>query len=305
MGSLILLPMKAVAWSWHVQPWPLRRAWARGVGLVLRALRFREKVIEQNLQIAFPGAENAARRQELKRSAYTHLGFLVLEVLLLLGPMKQAVKKRGVLKGFENWQRAQEQGKGAIFLASHVGNWEIMSAVGAQAGIDLLLVTKQLKPAWLHEAIESGRKRVGVSGTYEPKTFRDVLKHLKEKKTVGIVLDQYTGPPVGVRVPVFGVPVGTHTVLATLAKRTAAPVLPVVNYRDHSGRQIVEIFPAVDWKADDDANREIALNTANYSAILEKHILAHPEQWLWTHKRFKGDLSPLKAGEWSEGRRKG
>jgi len=72
-------------------------------------------------------------------------------------------------------------------------------------------------------------------------TLKDVLRHLSKNGTVGFVMDQYSGPPVGVRVPVFGVPVGTPAVIATLAKRTGAVVLPAVNYRLPDGRFVTEI----------------------------------------------------------------
>ena len=46
----------------------------------------------------------------------------------------------------------------------------------------------------------------------------------------------------------------------------------------------------------------VASNTAFYARELEKDIYAYPEQWLWIHRRFKGDRSPLREGEWIQGR---
>lgn len=279
----------------------------RWLGFVLMALRVRDQVIRENLQFAYPGdsAEEARIREHLRRAAYEHLGQLVFEILMLMGPLPRYVRQRSELRGAENWRAAQAAGKGVLFLSSHVGNWEIMAATGAQfSRMDLMIVTKRLKPRWLHRAIELGRLRCGFKGTYEPRTLRDVLAHLKRKGTVGFVLDQYVGPPVGVRVPVFGVPVGTSAAVATLARRTGAVVLPVLNYRTSDGRWIVQIQPAVQWITDagGDPDRELAQNTAEYARILEQHIYSHPEQWLWTHRRFKGDLSPLQPEEWSRGR---
>jgi KDO2-lipid IV(A) lauroyltransferase len=180
-----------------------------------------------------------------------------------------------------------------------------MAASGIQIpGLRILLVTKHLKPEWLHRAIERARARCQVSATYEPKTLRDVLRHLKAGQVVGFVLDQYAGAPVGMRVPVFGIPVGTTTAVAMLAKRTGAPVLPIVNYRLPGGDYRVDIRPPLAWELSptEDADEEIGINTAHYAAVLEKDIYAHPEQWLWSHRRFKGDLSPLRPNEWYEGR---
>ena len=275
------------------------------IGWGLFKARVRSKVVEQNLALAYPqnNSEHAAKRKRLHSAAYSHLGNLAIEILFLLGPMRSFIRSRGVLRGVEHWTKAKEQGKGVIFLSSHVGNWEVMAATGAVwGGIDILIVTKHLKPEWLHRAIERGRLRCGVRATYEPKTLKAVLGHLKHNGTVGFVLDQYAGPPVGVRVPFFGVAVSTTTAIATLAKRTGAPVLPVVNYRDPDGRFIVEIRPPVVWQSHENPDYELAANTAAFVGELERDIYRHPEQWLWIHRRFKGDLSPLREGEWMGGR---
>lgn len=273
-----------------------------GFGLAgfLKLIQFRAKVIRQNLIFAYP--DDPSLRAELYERAYGHLGQLFCELLLLFGPLKEFAIEQSELLGFENWKAAHDQGKGVIFLSSHVGNWEIMAATGGTRGISLMMVTKKLKPQWIHDAVEVGRKRASVRATYEPKTFRDVLSELKNKGTVGIVLDQYAGAPVGVRVPFFGKPVGTHTVLATLAKRTGAIVLPALCYRKPDGRSVVEIQTPLSWITDPDPHREIAVNTAYYTSVLERHIREHADQWLWTHRRFKGDLSPLKPDEWSHAR---
>jgi KDO2-lipid IV(A) lauroyltransferase len=303
LGKLILPLLYALAWGLSRLPIALQSALGDLLGALLRAVSFRARVIRQNLEIAYPGPDDGRRRQTLFRSAYRHLGRLVLEILLVFGQLKRDCLLVGQLRGNEHWRAALEKGHGALFLSSHVGNWEIMAAVGAvQKGIDLMLVTKKLKPEWLHQAIEKGRADAQVLGTYEPRTFRDVLRHLKRGGTVGFVLDQYAGPPVGIRVPFFGTPVGTQTAVAILAKRTGAPVVPVVNYREPNGRLTVEIFPALEWIADPDPQREIALNTAHYASVIEAHVRAHPDQWLWTHRRFKGELGPLRPDEWSEGR---
>jgi len=216
---------------------------------------------------------------------------------MLLGEMPRIAKEKVDFRGFENWKRAQEQGRGVLFLSSHVGNWEIMAAAGAAQGMELLIVTKHLKPEWLHRAIEAGRRRAGVEATYEPRTLKDVLRWLQQGKTVGIVADQYAGPPVGIRVPVFGVPTGTHSAPAMIAKRTGAAVLPVVNYRTPEGGWVVEVRPAL--LLEPEGPEDLAKQTAAFSRELEKDIRKFPEQWLWIHKRFKGDLSPLREGEWA------
>jgi KDO2-lipid IV(A) lauroyltransferase len=271
------------------------------LGTFLCALGFRSKVIRQNLAFAFP--DDPAHQERIFHASYQHLGNLILEILMVFGSMRKFVLKYVDLTGKEHVQAAQKRGKGLIFLSSHVGNWEVMAAAGGLiADAELMLVTKHLKPEWLHQGILKGRLKCKVRGTYEPRTMREVLGHLKRNGAVGIVLDQYAGPPVGVRVPLFKTYVGTSLVLAILAKRTGTTVLPVENFRKPDGRWTVAIGAPLTWEEHSDPNFELAANTAAYVRIIEKSVLAHPEQWLWTHRRFKGDLADLRSGEWDEGR---
>jgi KDO2-lipid IV(A) lauroyltransferase len=297
--------MGGLGWVLYLLPARLRLGIADLLGLLLARLKIREGVIRQNLAYAYP--DDLEKQQLLFRQSYQHLARLSLEVLLLFGPMRRFAQKHVHMIGQENLSQALRGGQGVILLSSHVGNWEVMAASGIQVpGLHILLVTKHLQPEWLHRAIERARRRCHVSATYEPKTLKDVLRHLKSGQAVGFVLDQYAGAPVGMRVPVFGIPVGTTTAVAMLAKRTGAPVVPILNYRLPNGDYEVEIRPALSWKhsATQDSSEELGINTATYAALLEKDIYAHPDQWLWSHRRFKGDLSPLRPGEWTEGRLK-
>lgn len=306
MGKIALWILKGLAYFFGFLPRKLQLIFGALLGTFLYFCRYRYAVVRQNLRIVFSNSQSSTaefKEASSLRKSYIHFGNLILEVLLVLGPLKRFVEKYVDVVGYENFENAQKLGKGVIFLSSHVGNWEVMAATGGVLrSTNLMLVTKHLKPEWLHQAIERGRLKCNVKATYEPKTLRDVLSHLKKGGTVGFVMDQYVGPPVGVRVPLFGVNVGTALVVAALVKRTGAPILPVENFRTSDGRWTVAVREAVQWKPHPDSHYELAVNTAEYTSVIEKHILSHPDQWLWVHRRFKGDLSALREGEWSEPR---
>lgn len=301
IASIIRIPLGLIGWGIWLLPDPLYRVLILLVAGILRAGRVREKVVRENLARAYPN--ETAHAQEVRlRLIYQHLGALFWEFFFVFGPLRWIADHRVEVIGFENWVRAQGRGKGVFMLSSHVGNWEFMVAHGAWTrGIDLMMVTKRLKPGWFHDLYEGARSRAKVQATYEPRTLRDLLATLKRGGTVGFVLDQFTGPPVGIEVPFFGAPVGTHSALATLARRTEAPVVPVVIYRvgpPWKRRYRIELRPALEWLTEPgaDSKREIELNTAAYTQIIEQDVRLHPEQWLWTHRRFKkfGSSIPTK-----------
>jgi Kdo2-lipid IVA lauroyltransferase/acyltransferase len=309
VGKIIRPVLHLMGWFYYsafvLCPVLLPRFMGGGIGLFFRILQIRSHVIFQNLNYAFPGmgAQAVKKRKKLYSAAYQHFGELIGELFMLFGPLKYFLRHHVDIQGLEHLQKALQYQKGVFILTSHVGNWEILAGAGAQIlGLNSLIVTKKLKPAWLHHEVVKARAKIQVKGTYEPRTLRDVLAHLKANGLVGFVLDQYSGPPVSVRVPFFGIPVGTGVALATLVKRTGACVVPAKIFKTKKGKFLIEFFPELHWKSDENYSVEIAKNTAYYVSTLEGHIRLHPEQWLWTHKRFKGNLSPLRKGEWQEGR---
>ncbi len=302
LGRCIWFLVSFVGWSYYLTPEPLKRLLAFALGGIVDALGYRRKVIEANFDRAFPG-ELRAQRRARRRAFCRHLARVVFEITMLAGPMARFVRKHVVVEGKTHFDRALASGQGVIFVASHIGNWEVMAGIAIiHLGQETVFVTKRLKPDWLHEAFKRARARLGVIGTFEPKTFRDALRAIKSNVPVGFVMDQYLGPPVGTRVPLFGTPVGTSTAVAMLATRTGAQALTVVNYRKPDGSFVVRIEAPIAWQAEGSVQLQVAKMTAEYSSRIESHVREHPEQWLWTHRRFKGDLGPLRADEWESGR---
>ena len=316
MVAHALAKLMLAAWGRVLTFLPRRFSLAAGtlVGFVLGRLGWKRTLVRSNLQLAFPGAGEEVRtyRHQLETGFYLHFGRLVVELLCQFGDWRRWVEENVEVSGLDHWRQAHARGRGVVFVTSHLGNWEAMAAGFALAAAgrepapdrEILIVTKHLKPEWLHRSFEVNRRKAGVLGTYEPKTMRDVLRTLGRGGTVGFVLDQYAGPPVGVRVPFFGVPVGTLLAPAAIVRRTGAAVLPASCHRRPDGRLVVRLGEEMPWTPDSNAHEELAAHTAAWVAAIEETIRRHPEQWLWSHRRFKGDLAPLRPEEWSGSRQR-
>jgi len=306
LGFILKKVFFVMAWFYYLSPLAFKNFYGGSLGAFLRLIRFKTKIVRKNLNLTYPGSDQKSieNKKSIFIKNYKYFGTLVFEILLHFGFMKRFIQKNVIYKGFEHWEKAHQQGRGVILFFSHLGNWEVMTlGVSLKIGGGLA-VTKQLKPQWLHDTIEKSRENCEGQMAYEPRVWKKVISALNKKGTVGFVLDQYVGDPIGVRVPYFGVPVGTNVGVATLVKRSQAVVLPLMNYRTKEGKYVIEFFPPVDWVKDPHPQKELALNTANYVSILERQIREHPEQWLWVHRRFKGDLSPLTEADWTEFRDK-
>ncbi len=279
IGRLILTSVGLVV---SLLPRSIEVFFGRLFGLFLyKSKIFKYRIVQTNLTYCFPG------RADLVEKFYKHFGLTVCELLHLFSPIpghyRRYLRRHVTLTGAEHIHQAQRLGLGILFVGTHLANWEFLTFAAELSGVSLVMVTKHLKPAWLHATIEKQRKSIGVDGAYEPKTMPTVLRALRANKAVGFVLDQYAGAPIGIPVAFFGTQAETLNAVGKIQDRTNAIVLPVQTVRHKDGSVEVICHPAVSMENFTDS----AQLTQHLATLIEKWIRQYPEQWLWTHRRFK------------------
>lgn len=88
------------------------------------------------------------------------------------------------------------------------------------------------------------------------------------------------------RLPFFGKPAKTNTGLATIWRRTQAPILPAFIRRVDVNRHVVTILPPVcmSFKSD---SEDMTVASAHFNEKMESMIRQAPEQYFWLHNRWK------------------
>lgn len=300
MFYLNLIVFKLLGWFLSFFPRPVFLIVGRGLGALLFAVGFRTNIAKNNISLAFPDWSEE-KKDKLLHDHFAHLGILFLEILRSFYRFDDFVRKYSDVEGENHLREALAKGQGTFVMTAHLGNWEVLTASGPTLfSTSVTMVTKELKPSFLHRTVKVTRELLGVKMACEPRTMQGIMRELKNKGIVGFVMDQFTGAPFGARVPFFGMPVGSHTALATLAIRTEAPVVPALSFRQANGRYLVRFEPPLPLIEHENKEQGVILNTANYVKHTEAWVRDRPEQWMWIHRRWKGDLSPLpphSAGE--------
>ena len=179
-------------------------------------------------------------------------------------------------------------GAGCFFLTAHIGSWEVAALVtGLKVEAGLSVVNRPLDNPLLEAELDRLRRLYGNHVFGKHNIVREMLTQLKKGGGVGILIDQRVHDDQGVEVPFFGHPAWTPRILARMASKTGAPVVPTFALRDRPGyyRLRYDEPLVVDSFSEDEL--EVVPLTTRYMTILEAAIRENPDQWLWYHDRWK------------------
>lgn len=249
-------------------------------------LRGRRRIVLANLELALGRELDPARRAAVARAHFHHLGLTALEACRLFFGAAAPLLERVRVEGLEHLHAALGHGRGVLYLTAHLGNWELLAAAHAVTGVGLSVVVRPLDNPRLEALLARGRARGGVGLIPKRRALRPVMNVLARGGCVGILLDQDAGPD-GVFVPYFGHPASTSRSLAVLALKTGAPVVPAFIRRLADGGHRVTLEAMVPLARTGDRGHDVAAATAAFTAVIERHVRAQPEQWFWVHRRWK------------------
>lgn len=254
-------------------------AWTLAI-LWFDIFRIRRKVVLDNLRTAFPEWSEKQRVKTARRSL-CNLGLNFIEYSFLPWLNKDNVDRYFEFEGLDVFENALAQNRGVLLLTLHLGHGDLACAGLALKGYPMVMVSKFFKLQWLNDLWFGMRARAGVKFVPPRNSSYALLKGLKSGQAVIIPLDQFTGPPIGVRSTFFGKETGTAAGLAVMNERSKAPVVSVYTFRTPEGRHKVHFVREM--------NIEGAAETVTqaYNDELEKFVRAHPDQWMWLHRRWK------------------
>jgi len=173
--------------------------------------------------------------------------------------------------------------KPVIFVSGHFNNFELMAMIIEKSGIDLTAIYRPLNNKYLNPIMESIRKKYickkqikkGISGT------RSLLKHFKNGSSIALMVDQRVSE--GIRCNFFNEKALTTTIPAQFVKKFNSEIIPVHVERFKNDNFKIKFFNSIKFGENDN----IETITLKINKILEDLIVKNPDQWIWTHNRWK------------------
>ena len=173
--------------------------------------------------------------------------------------------------------------KRAVFVSGHFNNFELMAMQLEKSGIELSAIYRPLNNIFLNKIMEQIRTKYicknqikkGMAGT------RQIIKNLKKGSSVALMIDQRVRE--GSKVKFFGNLATTTTIPAQLIKKYKCELVPI--YIERKEKHYFKMHISKPIKVNSKKTTEEI--TLFLNSVLEKMILKNPEQWIWTHDRWK------------------
>ena len=242
---------------------------------------------DRNLKLAFPEKTDEERRQ-LLRGTFAGLGRQLGLFSKFATDGRQSLLEITRWEGLEHLESARATKQPIILFTGHVGAWELSSFGLSLRESPISFLVRRLDNPKVEELVDRIRMRFGNQSVDKRAAARPMLNILRSGGTLGLLVDLNTLDEEAIFVDFFGLPASTTFMLAKLALRTNATVLPIfVPWDESRGKFLVHILPPVSVELTGDENEDIRRLTANLTKVVENYIRRYPDQWLWIHKRWK------------------
>ncbi len=248
----------------------------------------RRRVIETNLEIAFPDRYDKSAKKRIGIASYTNFIMNLFTVMRMPFMSEKELLDSVDFENEEIIQKAIDEGLPILFITAHYGNWELMpAAVTLRYGLGGAVVGRRLDSEAVNEELIKSRRHFGIDLIYKKGAVKGAIKALKPERYIGILTDQSLPQKYAVPVKFFGKKAGHTPLVGMLARRKPCVVIPIrIHTRDHL-RYSIRFYPPLPRIVTDDAEADIQKMAQDQADAVAKMIEEDPALWFWPHKRWK------------------
>ena len=275
--QLVAVPIRLLPHGWALQV---------GIGLgyfVYYLVPIRKKVAIKNLTSSFP-EKTVDEIKIICKKVYCNFGQNIIE-FIRMPTMDDAFYRDHIqVVGIEILQRARQEGRGAVCLSGHFGNWEFFPAVIHRLGFPMIGLARDQRNPFVNKLINKTRISWGAEMARLGMGVRVVLRGLAANKFITILADQDAHAK-GVFVDFLHRPSSTAPGPAIFALKTGAPLIFGVVLRGKRGKHTLVLQEIDHSDLSGVTSKNISILTQRHARALEDYIQHHADHWFWIHKR--------------------
>ena len=237
-------------------------------------------IVKKNLNI-FSTHISEKQKKEIERNMWKNYGKTFVEYMFLNKFRTGNLHIR--IEGKEILEEIYHKKKPVIFVSGHFANFELMSMELTKNKINLATIYRPLNNFFLNPLMEYLRKKYVCINQIKKGRLgvKECVEYLKKDHSIALMIDQRLGE--GDRVTFFNKKAHTTSLPAQLSLKYNLKVVPIFIEREKKDSFMMKIYKPIDASLFKD-KFELTLKL---NQILENMIIKNPNQWIWTHDRWK------------------
>ena len=244
---------------------------------------FRSKqIIHANIRRGIPDIDSK-NLENITRMMWNNYGRLFAEYMFIKEFRFGKLGRKIQIEGQEILDEIKKSKTQVIFVSGHFSNFELMAMYLEKTGIELSAIYRPLNNIFLNSIMEGVREKFickhqikkGIGG------LKKLISFKKDNFSTAMMIDQRVSE--GILSKLFNQNALTTTIPAKLVKRFKIPVVPVYIQRISGLNFKISVHDPINFSEE----TSIEDITFKLNQILEAMILKKPEQWIWSHNRWK------------------
>ena len=241
-----------------------------------------KKIIHSNIKKALPNI-NDENLKIITQSMWNNYGRIFAEYIFIKDFRSGKLSSNIEIEGQSIIEEIKNSNQQVVFISGHLSNFELMAMHLEKSGINLCAVYRPLNNIFLNEIMEKIRLKYicknqikkGIGG------LKKLISLKKKNFSTALMIDQRVSE--GIMSNFFGEKALTTTIPAQLVKKFSISVVPVYIERIKDINFKITISKPLNFSKDKSAQNI----TDELNEILQNMIMRRPEQWIWSHNRWK------------------
>ena len=241
-----------------------------------------KKIIHKNIKRAFPDI-NKEKLNNIKSSMWNNYGRVFAEYMFIKNFRNGKLSKNIIIDGEEILNDIKKNNQKVIFISGHFSNFELMAMQIDKKELNIAAIYRPLNNVFLNNIMERIRTKYicknqikkGIGG------LRELIRFNKQNYSTALMIDQRVSQ--GIKTNFFGEKAFTTTIPAQLIKKFSIPVVPIFIERYEGLKFKMKVYNPINFSNED----TIENITTQLNKTLENMIISNPNNWIWTHNRWK------------------